>query len=112
MASYRHPSQWFVKLVIIILFAQWLFVPVMIVRADEPQSDPAGIATGDKTTTYDAGGNSFVVTEPTDKTAPDYATNKKAFDEFQAQAAKEPVAMKLADNVGTFGSPRTSRGLY
>jgi ammonium transporter, Amt family len=41
-----------------------------------------------------------VVTAPTDKTAPDYAKNKKAYDDFQAQAAKEPLAMKLADNVG------------
>jgi Amt family ammonium transporter len=48
----------------------------------------------------DAGGNSFVVTEPTDKTAPDYAANKKAFDDYQAQAAKEPLAVKLADSVG------------
>src|SRR6202035_2569572 len=43
---------------------------------------------------------SFILTEPTDKTAPDYAKNKKAFDDFQLQAVKEPLAMKLADNVG------------
>ena len=47
-------------------------------RADEPQRDPAGIVTGDKTHAVDAGGNSFVVTEPTDKTAPDYADKKQA----------------------------------
>ena len=40
------------------------------------------------------------VPEPTDKTAPDYAQNKKAFDDYQAQAAKEPLAVKLADSVG------------
>ena len=33
----------------------------------------------------DAGGNAFVVAEPTDKSAPDYAAKKKAFDEFQAR---------------------------
>ncbi|MGA2345648.1 MAG: hypothetical protein ABSF93_06550, partial [Candidatus Sulfotelmatobacter sp.] len=67
---------------------------------DGPKPDPAGTATGDKTTAVDAAGNPFVVTEPTDKTAPDYAQNKKAFDEYQAQAAKEPLAVKLADGVG------------
>jgi Amt family ammonium transporter len=68
--------------------------------ADDPKADPAGIATGDKTSVVDAGGNAFVVTEPTDKTDPDYATKKKAFDEYQAQVAKEPLAVKLADSVG------------
>src|ERR1700689_1049487 len=68
--------------------------------ADEPKADPAGTATGDKTSAVDAAGNPFVVAEPTDKTAPDYAQNKKAFDDYQAQAAKEPLAVKLADGVG------------
>src|ERR1019366_6620034 len=67
---------------------------------DQPKPDPAGIATGDKTNAVDAGGTSFMVTEPTDKTAPDYAANKKAFDDFKAQADKEPLAIKLADSVG------------
>ncbi len=65
-----------------------------------PQPDPAGIATGDKGSVFDAGGTPFVVSEPTDKTAPNYADQKKAFDEFQAMAAKEPLTMKLADSVG------------
>jgi Amt family ammonium transporter len=68
--------------------------------AQEPKPDPAGIATGDKTTVVDAGGNAFVIAEPTDKTAPDYAQKKKDFDDYQGQAAKEPLAMKLADTVG------------
>jgi Amt family ammonium transporter len=68
--------------------------------AQDPKPDPAGIATGDKTTVVDAGGNSFVVSEPTDKNAPNYVQGKKDADAFQAQAAKEPVAMKLADAVG------------
>jgi Amt family ammonium transporter len=68
--------------------------------ADDPKPDPAGIATGDKTTVVDAGGNAFVVTEPADKSDPDYAAKKKAFDEYQAQVAKEPLAVKLADSVG------------
>ena len=98
--AYRHPTQWSIKLAIVILFAQWLTGPVMIARAAEPQPDPAGIATGDKTTTFDAGGNSFMLTEPTDKTAPDYEKTMKAFQDFQTQATKEPLVMKLADNVG------------
>ena len=68
--------------------------------ADSPKPDPAGIATGDKTTVVDAGGNGFVVSEPTDKNAPDYLKNKKDFEDFQAQAVKEPLALKLADSVG------------
>ena len=96
----RRPKLWLLKAVLAILFAQWLCGPMLVALADEPQSDPAGIATGDKSSTSDAGGNSFILTEPTDKTASDYAKNKKAFDDFQAQAAKEPLAVKLADNVG------------
>ncbi len=67
---------------------------------DGPKPDPAGTTTGDKTTAVDAAGNPFVVPEPLDKTAPDYIQNKKAFDDFQAQAAREPLAVKLADSVG------------
>lgn len=67
---------------------------------DGAKPDPSGIATGDKASAVDAAGNPFVVGEPTDKSAPDYAANKKAFDEYQAQSAKEPLAVKLADSVG------------
>src|SRR5215831_3481121 len=67
---------------------------------DEPKPDPAGIATGDRASVYDAGGTAFVVAEPTDKTAEDYVTKKKDFDEYQAQAEREPLAAKLADSVG------------
>ena len=66
----------------------------------EPKPDPAGISTGDKSTVIDAGGNFFVVSEPSDKADPDYGKKKKDFDEYQAQAAKEPLAAKLADAVG------------
>ena len=97
--SHRH-RQGLIKVVIAMLLAQWLAGPVIVARADEPHPDPAGIATGDKTTTFDAGSNSFVVTEPTDKTASDYQKNLKAFQDFQTQGAKEPLTMKLADNVG------------
>jgi Amt family ammonium transporter len=68
--------------------------------ADEPKPDPAGIATGDRASVYDAGGTSFVVAEPADEKADDYADKKKAYDEYTAAAEKEPLAVKLADSVG------------
>jgi Amt family ammonium transporter len=68
--------------------------------AVDPPPDPAGIATGDRSAAVDAAGNAFVVAEPTDQADPEYATKKKAFDDFQAQAAREPLAVKLADSVG------------
>ena len=60
--------------------------------AGEPKPDPSGIATGDKNAAVDAAGNPFVVAEPTDKTAPDYPAAKKSYDEYQAEAAREPLA--------------------
>src|SRR5208283_4832178 len=42
-------------------------------QATEPQPDPAGIATGAKADAIDGAGNAFVVTEPTDTKASDYA---------------------------------------
>ena len=77
--------------------AAGIFAPALFVQV---QADPAGTATGDKSSAQDAAGNPFVVPEPTDKSAPDYAKSKKDFDDYQAQAAREPLAMKLADNVG------------
>ena len=71
---------------------------------DGPKPDPSGIATGDKTAAVDAAGNPFVVAEPTDKTAPDYAANKKAFDDYQAQSAKEPLAVKARRQCGARSS--------
>jgi Amt family ammonium transporter len=68
--------------------------------ADEPKPDPAGIATGDRTSVYDAGGTAFVAAEPADEKADDFAEKKKAFDEYTAAAEKEPLAVKLADSVG------------
>ena len=88
------------KALLVLLLAQMLCGSMCAALADQAQPDPAGTATGDKTSVSDAAGNPFVVPEPTDTTSPDYAKNKKAFDEFQAQAAREPLALKLADGVG------------
>ncbi len=90
----------FNKCVRLALVAGSLSTTLTPVIAQEPKPDPAGIATGDRTTAVDAGGNSFVVTEPTDKTSPAYAQGKKDADEYKAQAQKEPLAVKLADSVG------------
>ncbi|MFZ0537519.1 MAG: hypothetical protein WAM47_11670, partial [Candidatus Sulfotelmatobacter sp.] len=67
---------------------------------DAPKPDPSGVATGSKNDAVDGAGNPFAVPEPTDKSDPDYAAKKKAYDEYQAQAAKEPLTVKLADTVG------------
>ncbi len=68
--------------------------------AEDPKPDPAGIATGDRSTAVDGGGTSFMVTAPTDKSDPDFVKKQKEFEEFQAQSAKEPLAVRLADSVG------------
>ena len=84
-----------------VFFSSLVVYPAVgLAQTAEPAPDPAGIATGDKSAVVDAAGNAFVVTAPTDQAAPDYAAKKQAFDEFQAQAAREPLAMKLADTVG------------
>ncbi|MFZ3216600.1 MAG: ammonium transporter [Candidatus Acidiferrales bacterium] len=83
-----------------LVFAQILGAPAGVARADQTKPDPAGTATGDRSSATDAAGNPFVVPEPTDPGAPDYAKNKKDYDEYQTQAAREPLALKLADDVG------------
>ena len=65
-----------------------------------PAPDPSGTVTGDRTSVTDAGGNAFVVAAPTDPSAPDFAEKKRAYDEYQANARNEPLAVKLADSVG------------
>jgi hypothetical protein len=63
------------------LFAGLLFSPLNCFADDGPKADPAGTSTGDRNAAVDAAGNAFVVAEPTDKTAPDYAAQKKAYEE-------------------------------
>lgn len=92
----------FISIIALILLAALIFagLTTRCFADDTPKPDPAGVATGDRSSVADAAGNPFVVLEPTDKSAPDYAAQKKAFDEYKAQAAREPLAMKLADGVG------------
>jgi Amt family ammonium transporter len=73
-------------------------------RADDPKPDPAGTATG---VAADVPG--FIVSAPAELSADDakdadkkkaYDDAKKAADDYAKQAAAEPLAVKLADNVG------------
>src|ERR1700675_2310562 len=84
----------------ILASAQVLLCVPRPANAQQPQRDPAGVTTGDKNSAADAAGNPFVVPEPTDKSAPDYPQSKKAFDDDQSQSTREPLAVKLADDVG------------
>src|ERR1700678_583046 len=96
----RRTTRWTLQIIVALIVAQVLCGPLSVALADQTQPDPAGTATGDRSSAADAAGNPFVVPQPTDPTAPDYDKSKKDFDEYQAQAAKEPLALKLADNVG------------
>jgi Amt family ammonium transporter len=93
-------TRWISRAIIALVIAQILCAPMSVALADQTQPDPSGTATGDRSSAADAAGNPFVVPAPTDPSAPDYPKLKKDFDEFQAQAAREPLALKLADSVG------------
>jgi len=78
------------------------FVPPA--RADDPKPDPAGTATGVASDVPN-----FIVSPPADLSTEDkadpakvkaYAEAKKSADDYAAQAKAEPLAVKLADNVG------------
>ena len=57
----------------------------------EPKPDPGGIVTGDRSNVFNAAGDPFMISEPTDKSDPDYAKKRKEFEEFQAQADRKSV---------------------
>lgn len=57
-----------------------------------PAPDPTGTKTGDKTTVQDAGGTNFIPQPPADP--------QSDLNDYNAKAAKEPLAVKLADGVG------------
>jgi Amt family ammonium transporter len=79
-----------------------------------PKGDPNGTNTGDESTAVDASGAAFPVAAPGDPPDPKKITDpkefneakkawdesKKAFDDYTAQVAKEPLALKLAKAVG------------
>src|SRR5438132_8176970 len=93
----RHWLRPLVRLALVMLCTVLLAGAAQLCQADEPKPDPAGIATGDKTTAVDAGGTGFVVSQPTGDDAKNPA-KVKAYNDFKALADKEPLAMKLADD--------------
>src|SRR5579884_802148 len=98
-------------LFLLLMFASPLLADGTNAPADTgPKPDPAGTATGMASDTQAAAGvSTFVVTAPSELSADDkkdpakvkaYNDAKKAFDDYTAQTAKEPLAVKLADAVG------------
>ena len=78
----RSPRRW---LGVFALFIAVSGIPAPVrAQSAPPQPDPTGAATGDRTSVTDAAGTAFVGTDPA----------------FKDLAAKEPLAMKLADGVG------------
>ncbi len=77
-----------------------LIASTVIIANQALAGDPGGSKTGVAADTQDASGTSIVITEPTDKTDPQYAEKLKVFQEFKLKAEKEPLALQLADSVG------------
>src|SRR6266567_3973488 len=74
-----------------------------------PKPDPGGHATGAASDAASADGTTFVPSAPAELNEADkkdpakvktYNDNKKAFDDYTAQAKLEPLAVRLADSVG------------
>jgi len=79
-----------------------------------PSGDPSGVRTVDEFTAIDSGGAAFSLRDPGpgpeskefkdpkqfESARKDWEAKKKAFDEYQAQIAREPMALKLARAVG------------
>jgi len=94
------PRRHAARILLLLILSGPLLGLASVAKAADPVPDPGGTATGDKLNAVDGGGNAFVVTEPADKTAPDYAAKLKAYQEYTAQAKAEPLAVKLADTAG------------
>jgi len=86
--------------VAVVVVGMALGANVAALHAQTPAPDPTGGATGDRTSVSDAGGTPLVVVAPDDPKAADYAARKQAYDAYAASAAKEPLALKVADSVG------------
>jgi ammonium transporter, Amt family len=99
-SSGKTRKTWILRILLVLFCTQIALGAATATFADDAKPDPSGASTGDRSNVQDAGGNSFVVPAPTDPTAPDYAEAKKAYDAYQEQVAREPLAAKLADDVG------------
>ncbi len=85
----------------LLLLAAW---PVL---AEAPQPDPTGASTGTAADAMDGAGKSFQPAEPARpaagadaKALAEYQDKLKEYQTYQAEARKEPLAVKLAGSVG------------
>jgi len=83
--------------------------PAAAPASTEPTPDAEGYATGAAGDAADASNTHWLVTAPTELSGDDlkdtnkvatYTDAKKSFDDFTAQSKLEPLAVKLADDVG------------
>ncbi len=103
------------KTVRVFLSVSMLIACMLIIypaSAEEPKPDPAGIATGTKSDVLDAGGSSFVVSEPTDTKDPDYAKKKTGIRRIPGTGAKKsrsrlnwPTASGMSGSLPTSAGP-------
>jgi ammonium transporter, Amt family len=84
-------------LITMLLVFSTLFIAQQVLAGDP---DAGGSKTGTAADVQNAEGAGIIVSEPEDKTAPDYADSLKAYETFKTQAAAEPLAVQLADAVG------------
>ena len=78
---------------------------------DEPKPDPAGIATGDRASVYDAGGTAFVRRRADGQDGGGLRQKKKDFDEYTgAGRARSRWRRSWPTRSATCASRRTSRG--
>ena len=78
-----------------------LFIASLVILAGQAfAGDAGGRKTGTRADVQDASGRAIVVPQPSDTNAPDYADKQKAYEDYKAKAAKEPLAVQLADAVG------------
>lgn len=82
------------------IVAMCLVLSTLLIAQRVMAGDPGGSKTGGATDVQDSQANTFVVTEPADKMAADFAEKSKAFQVYKTQADREPLAIKLADSVG------------
>lgn len=83
-------------LVTICFVLSTLFIAQRVLAGDPGGSSKIGAAAD----AQDGQANTFVVTEPIDKSDAEYAEKLKAYQDFQSAAQREPLAVKLADSVG------------
>jgi Amt family ammonium transporter len=82
------------------LITFFLVLGTVLIAHQALAGDPGGNQTGTAADVQNAQGSGIVVTEPTDKSDPQYADQMKAYQEYKRQADQEPLAVQLADAVG------------